>query len=78
MTSHLSSGWVRRTRHKISAGADAPITPALTRSLLLSSGGQSARIELMGRQLLAGNSEDHRENSKIISSPGFLQFNLML
>ena len=78
ITRHLSSGWVRRTRHQISAGADAPITPALTSSLLLSSGGQSARIELMGRLLLAGTSEDHRENSKIISSPGFLQLNLML
>ena len=33
ITRHLSSGWVRRTRHQISAGADAPVAPALTRSL---------------------------------------------
>ena len=35
ITSHLSSGRVRRTRHQISAGADAPVAPALTRSLIL-------------------------------------------
>ena len=33
ITRHLSSGRVRRTRHQISAGADAPVAPALTRSL---------------------------------------------
>ena len=34
-TSLLSSGRVRRTRYQISAGADAPVAPVLTRSLML-------------------------------------------
>ena len=33
-TSPLSSGRVRRTRCQISAGADAPVAPVLTRSVI--------------------------------------------
>ena len=73
-TSPLSSGRVRRTLLQISAGADAPVAPALTRSLMYCSQRHVClSIRLSVRRLApipAGESQDVTNKSCSICHRG--------